>query len=241
MSVIVNIARMTTATTGAGTITLGSAATGYLSFAAAGVSDGDVVPYAIVDGSNREVGWGVYTASGTTLSRTVLTSTNSNNAISLSGTAEVFVSPIAESVKFRGCRVKKNADQTTANYTGGAIVAWDAEDFDTDAFHDTVTNNSRITIPANKGITYVEIVACVATSLDTGDRFHFIHVYKNGSLYLTPGNCYEGGFSDFAINITTGPIAVAAGDYFEINYATESDTSITVQSAYSFFALTVLG
>lgn len=91
-----NLARMTTATTGTGTITLGSAASGFLSFAAAGIADGDVISYAIKDGSNSEIGTGTYTASGTTLSRTVTKSTNSNTAISLSGSAVVFITPRAE-------------------------------------------------------------------------------------------------------------------------------------------------
>jgi hypothetical protein len=97
MAKLYNLARMTTATTGTGTITLGSAASGFLTFAQAGVSDGETVWYAISDGANREDGYGVYTASGTTLTRTVLKSTNSNNAISLSGTAQVFITPAAES------------------------------------------------------------------------------------------------------------------------------------------------
>lgn len=95
---LANRAKMTTATTGTGTITLGSAASGYQSFAAAGVVDGDVVRYVIEDGTNWEIGQGTYTASGTTLSRTVLESSNSDNAISLSGSASVFISAAAEDV-----------------------------------------------------------------------------------------------------------------------------------------------
>lgn len=97
-----NLARMTTATSGTGTITLGSAATVggvlYLSFAAAGVSDAEVVMYGIADTSNSEVGYGTYTSAGTTLTRNVLRSTNSNNAISLSGSAQVFITGLAENI-----------------------------------------------------------------------------------------------------------------------------------------------
>lgn len=99
MAKLYNLARMTTATTGTGTITLGSAVSGYLTFALAGVSNGDIVDYAIKDGSSSEHGRGVYTTSGTTLTRTVVNSTNSNAAITLSGTAEVFISPLAATLQ----------------------------------------------------------------------------------------------------------------------------------------------
>lgn len=87
---------MTTATTGTGTITLGVAVSGFLTFAQAGVADGDIVSYGIRDGANSEVGVGTYTASGTTLTRTVLRSTNSNNPISLSGSAQVAITILRE-------------------------------------------------------------------------------------------------------------------------------------------------
>lgn len=96
MPVLYNLARMSTATTGTGTITLGSAVTGYLSFATAGVADGETVSYGIADGNNREAGRGVYTASGTTLTRSVLDSTNGGAAISLSGSAQVFIAAVSE-------------------------------------------------------------------------------------------------------------------------------------------------
>lgn len=104
MAYLYDLARMTTATTGTGTITLGSAATvggtTYLSFAAAGVADGATVTYAIADTNASEIGRGVYTASGTTLTRaTILKSTNSNAAINLSGTAQVFVTAAAEDIQ----------------------------------------------------------------------------------------------------------------------------------------------
>lgn len=98
MGKLYNLARMTTATTGTGTITLGSAVAGFLSFAGAGVSDAEVVTYAISDGSASEIGTGTYTSSGTTLSRTVLKSTNSGSAINLSGSAQVMITPSAADI-----------------------------------------------------------------------------------------------------------------------------------------------
>jgi hypothetical protein len=99
MPVFVNRAKVSTATTGTGTITLGSEVAGFQTFADAGVTDGDVVSYVIEDGVNWEVGTGTYTASGTTLSRTVSESSNSDAAISLSGTAIVFVMALAEDIQ----------------------------------------------------------------------------------------------------------------------------------------------
>ena len=96
MAKLYNLARMSTATTGTGALTLGAAVSGFLSFASAGVANGDTITYAIKDGANSEIGRGVYTSSGTTLTRTVLKSTNANAAINLSGSAEVFITASAE-------------------------------------------------------------------------------------------------------------------------------------------------
>ena len=98
MAKLVNRAYVNTATTGTGTITLGSPLSGQRTFAAAGVSDGDVVRYVIEDGNAWEIGTGTYTASGTTLSRTVSESSNSDAALDLSGNAVVYVAATAEDV-----------------------------------------------------------------------------------------------------------------------------------------------
>ncbi len=94
----------TSATTGAGTITLGLALgavapnlCGFQSFSAAGITDQMTVSYLILDSNGAwEVGRGTYTASGTTLTRGATFSSNSNAAISLSGNEQVFISLLQE-------------------------------------------------------------------------------------------------------------------------------------------------
>ena len=103
----VDRAWMGTATTGTGTITLGSAETGYFTFAEAGVGNGDTVSYTILDGNDFEIGVGTYTSSGTTLSRdTVVASkiggTAGTSKINLSGSATVFVTITGRELEYFG-------------------------------------------------------------------------------------------------------------------------------------------
>lgn len=95
VTTLANRAWMSTTTTGTGTLTLGSAQSGYQTFASAGVTDGQTVRYTIIEGANWEIGLGVYTSSGTTLTRTVSESSNSGAAITLNGAATVFISATA--------------------------------------------------------------------------------------------------------------------------------------------------
>ena len=83
-------------TPGTGTIDLGAAVTGFQSFADGGVTNGQVVSYAIEDGDDWEIGTGTYTT-GTpnTLSRTVIESSNSDAALDLTSNAVVFITALS--------------------------------------------------------------------------------------------------------------------------------------------------
>lgn len=107
---------MTVTSTGTGALTLGVALTGYQTFAASGVADGDPVGYAIEDGAFWEIGTGTYTSSGTTLSRTVTASSNSGSAISVTTNAQVFITALAADL----VNASNLTSGTVASAQGGA-------------------------------------------------------------------------------------------------------------------------
>jgi hypothetical protein len=96
-----DMAKMTvTGTPGTGTITLNAASTGFQTFAAAGVNDGETVSYSIVDGSNWEVGRGVWSLGAGTLTRGALCgSSGANTAVTLTSAAVVEIAILAEDLR----------------------------------------------------------------------------------------------------------------------------------------------
>lgn len=107
---------MTTSTTGTGTITLVTALSGFQSFAASGVVNADIVTYVIEDGTDWEIGNGVYTSSGTTLSRSLLSS-STGSLLVLSGNAVVYVSVISQTIDDL---YATKADLASPSFTGQA-------------------------------------------------------------------------------------------------------------------------
>lgn len=89
----------TTTVVGTGTLTLLGAKTGYQSFSTSCV-DGSRINYCITNGTDWEVGTGIFTLSGTTLTRDrVFDSSNAQALVSFSaGTKDVFVDQPADSI-----------------------------------------------------------------------------------------------------------------------------------------------
>lgn len=124
MAKLFNRAKMKTATTGSGTVTLTTASDGYQTFAAAGVADSDVVQYVIEDGTSWEIGTGTYSATGTSLTRSPTESSNAGASISLTGAAEVFITAVAADLNRLqdAGSTKVEATSTGATVTGNIVV-----------------------------------------------------------------------------------------------------------------------
>jgi hypothetical protein len=94
---LANRVKVAVATTGTGTVTLGAAASGFRTFAGAGIANGATVRYVIEEGTTWEIGTGVYTAAGPTLTR-VLTESSSGSLIALAGAATLWVDAVAQDI-----------------------------------------------------------------------------------------------------------------------------------------------
>ena len=98
-------------------------------------------------------------------------------------------------------------------------MTWDVEQFDTDAFHSTVTNTSRITIPSGKGGKYLFNARMLWATQAGGSRE--LKFFKNG---------VEVFWMPMAVAPTqTGAayttfLEVAAADYLEV-YAWQNSTA----------------
>lgn len=108
MAVLANRVRMNvTGAPGTGTVTLNAAfSSSFLTFNEASVPDGAKVSYAIDDGNDFEIGYGTYTAAGTTMTRdTVLVSkiggVSGTTKLTLTANAQVRIAYVQQSIRTR--------------------------------------------------------------------------------------------------------------------------------------------
>lgn len=141
---------------------------------------------------------------------------------------------------FKGCSLYKNNDQTIATAAFTA-VEFNSESFDTDAFHSTSSNISRITIPSGLGGKYLFNFTAGFTANTTGIRGAYF--YKNGTNAAT---LFQISTSSAADTFISGAkiFDLVATDYIELYVYQTSGGNLNLQgtvAANSSFACTYLG
>ena len=115
MVTLANRVKVETSTVGTGTISLGSAVDTFQTFADGGVTNGQTVRYTIEDDNGGwEIGTGVYSSTGPTLTRVPSESSNGDAAINLSGSARVFVTAAAADIMQPANNLSDVANAATA-------------------------------------------------------------------------------------------------------------------------------
>jgi len=133
------------------------------------------------------------------------------------------------------CRVKQTSG-TSISDASNTILAFDAEDFDTDGMHDNATNNSRITI--NTAGVYL-VIASVRYTAGVSDDTR-ISILKNGGNVgideRGPNNTRSGqqvmGYYDLAVS-----------DYLEaqVYQNNSANTARTTDTPYTFLSAAWIG
>tara|TARA_R110002020_G_scaffold401257_3_gene611498 strand:- start:3131 stop:4549 length:1419 start_codon:yes stop_codon:yes gene_type:complete len=207
-----NRAKMSTSTTGTGTITLGSAVSGFQTFADAGITNGQTVRYAIDDGANFEIGSGTYTSSGTTLTRSVTESSNSDSAISLSGSAEVFIAAtVADLNPLYAANESSPSAQPSATGVNAVAIGDSSVSSGADslAFGDGATASSTRSTAIGYNATSSSINSTAIGPNATSSNFYTVAI---GSPSNGTGSVATSAFSAIAINgYASGTDSFAAG------------------------------
>ncbi len=146
----------------------------------------------------------------------------------------------APSTTRRGCLVHKAVDETGANYSAGVYIPWTshADGYDTDGIHDVGVENTKLIVPI--GVSQIRLSCAVNMSIVTSANDIRILMRKNGA-WVTglPLLTTDVTVTTPWASMSSAVIDVVAGDYFQLWLDTESDTSITVESA-SWFSMEIV-
>jgi hypothetical protein len=140
---------------------------------------------------------------------------------------DVAGNPIGGTAGGGGSFVGWEAYKTSAQLigTGSIPVTFDAEIFDTNSFHDNVTNNDRFTIPSGQGGTYLVIVnVSWAAAVSDNPHLTLIEVINSGGGLVSQHLDARRNVNNAAVGSAYSSIAQLAAsptDYFRISVLQE--------------------
>jgi hypothetical protein len=135
---------------------------------------------------------------------------------------------------FQGALVHKTGNQAIAANVAENID-FESEVYDTDGFHDNVTDNSKFIIPS--GVSLVRLSGNVNCDSSAGQLQDLIS--KNGATaYGLPINDVETSINE-KNNLASAPMAVTAGDFFQLAATHQASCNVLNDNA-TWFQIEVL-
>lgn len=121
---------------------------------------------------------------------------------------------------------KRSAALAAQDWTAGGIISWDAEILDAGGWHDNSTNPSRMTVPS--GVSVAELGCTIALTNVTASVQVAVTILKGGSATWDgrPSLSVAVPLTNPRISLSSGPLAVTPGEYFEVQVTVQTDTSV---------------
>jgi hypothetical protein len=162
---------------------------------------------------------------------------STGNVLTVAGGVPSWATPSAAS--YRGVSLFNTTTQSIPNATD-TILTFDSEAWDTDGFHSTSSNTSRITIPAGLGGKYLVTMNTLPALSGTGGRY--MEIYKNGARLVN--DIGIAGSASLYVNVAgTFVVNLVATDYIEMMVYQDSGSAKNYNkgAATSPFSATYLG
>ena len=243
MAKMFNRARMTVTSTGTGALSLGVAVAGYQTFSSAGAQNGDSVSYAVEDGLKWEIGTGQYNSVAGTLSRTVTQSfdgtTYGTSAISVTTSAQVFISPLAADLQYgtlAGNLVQLDGSARLPAVDGSLVTALNASNISsgTIAAARVPTLNQNTTGTA-AGLSSTLVVGSGGTGLTSLTAGYIPYASATNTLgtsvnFQFNGNSLTVGASGFTSTLNAGNAAIGGIGIYPYTTATSGTNSTNYSS-----------
>lgn len=142
-----------------------------------------------------------------------------------------------ETPRFSGARVHNSAAINLPTATD-VDLTFDGEDYDTDDYHDLLTNPDRLTVPISG---WYSIAACVAFSANSSG-FRQVSIRVNGGSAIVVARISPYASAETIIPVFT-QYALTAGDYVTLRVYQNSGSTLTaaVFNATPVLAISLIG